>query len=139
MFHGYGPHRGEIEDRVAGVLISMSQGNVTGYALDNLRDRGQFFVPPGTTVYEGMIVGEHCKDNDLTINIVREKKATNIRSSTKEAFVKLPPPRTFNVEDALEYVGDDEVVEVTATAVRLRKADLKETDRKRKERNRETV
>ncbi|MCA8953518.1 MAG: translational GTPase TypA [Planctomycetes bacterium] len=139
VFHGYGPFRGAIEERVNGVLISMGQGNVTFYALDNLRDRGQFFVPEGTTVYEGMIVGEHCKDNDLVVNCVREKKATNIRSSTKEAFVKLPPPREFNVEDALEYVAEDEVVEVTAKAVRLRKADLKENDRKRKERNRETV
>ncbi|MCA8973481.1 MAG: translational GTPase TypA [Planctomycetes bacterium] len=139
VFHGYGPHRGPIEERISGVLVSMSKGNVTFYALDNLRDRGDFFVPEGTEVYEGMIVGEHCKDNDLVVNIVREKKATNIRSSTKEAFVKLPPPRVFNVEDALEYVAEDEVVEITSKSVRLRKVDLKETDRKRSDRKRETV
>ena len=134
VFHGYGPYRGDIEDRVAGVLVSMSNGSVTFYSLDNLRDRGTFFVPDGETVYEGQVVGEHCKDNDLVVNVVREKAKTNIRSSTKEAFVKLPPPRTFNVEDALEYVGDDELVEITSTSVRLRKVFLRETDRKRRDR-----
>ena len=134
VFHGYGPYRGTIEDRTAGVLISMSNGTVTFYSLDNLRDRGQFFVPAGEPVYEGQIVGEHCKDNDLVVNVVREKAKTNIRSSTKEAFVKLPPPRLFNVEDALEYVGDDELVEITATSVRLRKVELREADRKRRDR-----
>jgi GTP-binding protein len=104
-----------------------------------LRDRGSFFVPEGSEVYEGMVVGEHCKDNDLVVNVVREKKATNIRSSNKETFVKLPPPRTFNVEDALEYVGEDELVEITSKSVRLRKFYLKETDRKRLERRQETV
>ncbi len=137
VFHGYGPYRGAIEERIAGVLVSMAHGSATFYSLDNLRDRGTFFVPDGAEVYEGMIVGEHCKDNDLVVNVVREKKATNNRSSTKEAFVKLPPPRTFNVEDALEYVGEDELVEITATSVRLRKLHLKESDRKRRERRQE--
>lgn len=134
VFHGYGPYRGDIEDRVAGVLVSMSNGSVTFYSLDNLRDRGSFFVPDGETVYEGQVVGEHCKDNDLVVNVVREKAKNNIRSSTKEAFVKLPPPRTFNVEDALEYIGDDELVEITSTSIRLRKVFLRETDRKRRDR-----
>ncbi len=139
VFDGYGDYRGPIEERIAGLLISMAPGTATFYALDNLRDRGQFFVPEGTEVYEGMIVGEHCKENDLVVNLGREKKATNIRSSTKEAFVKLAPPRTFGIEDALEYVAEDELVEVTAKNVRLRKRHLKETDRKRLERQRETV
>ena len=139
VFHGYGPFRGAIEERVAGVLISMAQGQTTFYALDGLRDRGQFFVGEGIEVYEGMIIGEHCKDNDLVLNVSREKKATKIRSSTTETFVKLPPPRAFNVEDGLEYVADDEIVEVTAKSVRLRKQYLKETDRKRSDRRRETV
>jgi GTP-binding protein len=139
VFHGYGPYRGSIEERIAGVLVSMAQGNTTFYALDGLRDRGSFFVDEGAEIYEGMLVGEHCKDNDLVVNVVREKKATNIRSSTKETFVKLPPPRSFNVEDALEYVGEDELVEITAKSIRLRKLHLKETDRKRNERSRETV
>jgi GTP-binding protein len=139
VFHGYGPFRGAIEERTAGVLVSMAQGNTTFYAMDGLRDRGSFFVAEGAEVYEGMLVGEHCKDNDLVVNVVREKKATNIRSSTKETFVKLPPPRAFNVEDALEYVGEDELVEVTAKSVRLRKQQLKENERKRSDRYRETV
>jgi GTP-binding protein len=89
------------------------------------------------SVYEGMVVGEHCKDNDLCVNLSREKKATNVRSSTKEAFVKLPPPRVFGIEDALEYVGEDELVEITPKAVRLRKTLLKENERKRSERQRQ--
>jgi GTP-binding protein len=139
VFHGYGSYRGPIEERTAGVLVSMAQGQTTFYAMDGLRDRGTFFVPEGVDVYEGMVVGEHCKDNDLVVNVVREKKATNIRSAGKEIFVKLPPPRAFSVEDALEYVGEDELVEVTSKSVRLRKAYLKETDRKRNERRSETV
>jgi GTP-binding protein len=137
VFHGYGPFRGAIEERTAGVLVSMAQGPTTFYSMDGLRDRGTFFVPEGAEVYEGMLVGEHCKDNDLVVNVVREKKATNVRSSTKETFVKLPPPRSFIVEDALEYVGEDELVEITAKSVRLRKLWLKETDRKRNERRTE--
>ncbi|MBK8096903.1 MAG: translational GTPase TypA [Planctomycetes bacterium] len=139
VFHGYGPHRGNIEERTAGVLVSMAQGQTTFYAMDGLRDRGQFFVPEGFEVYEGMVVGEHCKDNDLVVNVVREKKATNVRSSTKETFVKLPPPRMFGVEDGLEYVAEDELVEMTPKSIRLRKLRLKESDRKRFDRQRESV
>ena len=139
VFHGYGPFRGHIEERTAGVLISMAQGQVTFYALDGLRDRGTFFTPEGSEVYEGMVVGEHCKDNDLVVNIVREKKATNIRSAGKEMFVKMPPARQFGIEDALEYVGEDELVEVTSKSIRLRKQFLKETDRKRSDRRTESV
>ena len=139
VFKGYGPHRGQIDGRTAGVLISMAAGTCTFYALDNLRDRGTFFVREGTALYEGMVIGEHCKDNDLIVNLGREKKATNIRSSTKEAFVKLPPPRQFGIEDALEYVGEDELVEITGNNVRLRKSHLKESDRKRLERLRQSV
>jgi GTP-binding protein len=139
VFHGYGAFRGNIEERTSGVLVSMAQGQTTFYAMDGLRDRGSFFVGEGVEVYEGMLVGEHCKDNDLVVNVVREKKATNIRSSNKETFVKLPPPRSFSVEDALEYVGEDELVEVTSKSVRLRKQYLKETDRKRSDRRSETA
>lgn len=137
VFHGYGSYRGHIEERVNGVLISMTNGTATFYSLNNLRDRGTFFVPDGAEIYEGMIVGEHAKDNDLVVNVVREKAKTNIRSATKEAFVKLPPPRSYNVEDALEYVGDDELIEITANNVRLRKLHLRETDRKRPDRRQE--
>ena len=100
-------------------------------AIDALRDRGSFFVHPQTEVYEGMIVGEHCRDNDIVCNLAKEKKLTNVRSSTKESFVKLPPPRIMGIEEALEYVGDDELVEITPSTVRLRKRLLKEKDRKR--------
>ena len=139
VFKGYGAHRGPIEGRTSGVLISMASGTCTFYALENLRDRGTFFVPEGTALYEGMVIGENCKENDLVVNLGREKKATNIRSSTKEAFVKLPPPREFGIEDALEYVGEDELVEITANDVRLRKLYLKETERKRIDRLRQSV
>lgn len=139
VFHGYGPYRGDIAERKSGVLVSMANGKVTFYALDNLRDRGQFFVPESTEIYEGMVVGEHCKDNDLVVNLSREKKVTNVRSSTKETFVKLPPPRVFGVEEGLEYVAEDELVEITPKNVRLRKGKLKENDRKRDDRQRANV
>ncbi|MBK8974985.1 MAG: translational GTPase TypA [Planctomycetes bacterium] len=134
VFQEYGPHRGPIQERVAGVLVSMAPGKATFYSLDSLRDRGTFFVLPATEVYEGMIVGEHCKENDLVVNLSREKKLTNVRSSTKESFVKIPPPRIFGVEEALEYVASDEYVEVTPNYVRLRKILLKENDRRKVDR-----
>ncbi|MBI5852091.1 MAG: translational GTPase TypA [Planctomycetes bacterium] len=134
VFSEYGPWRGPIQERSAGVLVSMASGKSTPYSIDALRDRGSFFVPPQTDVYEGMIVGEHCRENDLVVNLSREKKLTNVRSSTKEAFVKLTPPRVFGVEEALEYVGEDEYAEMTPKSVRLRKILLKETDRKRLDR-----
>ncbi|MCA8969023.1 MAG: translational GTPase TypA [Planctomycetes bacterium] len=132
-FLRFGPDRGELAGRIAGVMIASSMGAVTGYAIDLLKDRGTFFVLPQTEVYEGMIVGEHCKENDIIVNIGREKKLTNIRSSTKEAFTKLTPPRLLSLEEALEYISDDELVEITPTSIRLRKAFLKEKDRKRSE------
>ncbi len=133
-FLRFGPDRGELAGRLAGVMIASSMGQVTSYAIELLKDRGTFFVLPQTEVYEGMIVGEHCKDNDIIVNIGREKKLTNIRSSTKEAFTKLSPPRLLSLEEALEYISDDELVEITPTSIRLRKAQLKEKDRKRAER-----
>ena len=131
VFHEYGPHRGEIKGRGAGVLISMSPGKATAHSLDALKDRGTFFTPPQTEIYEGMIVGENCKDNDLVVNLAKEKQLNNIRSSTKESFTKLQANRILGLEDALEYVGEDELVEVTPNHIRLRKRVLKETDRKR--------
>lgn len=131
VFDEYGLHRGSIAERSAGVLVSMAPGKATFHALDSLRDRGMFFVHPQTDIYEGMVVGEHCKENDLVVNLSREKKLTNIRSSTKESFVKLLPPRVFGVEEALEYVGEDELIEITPEHVRMRKQFLNEKDRKR--------
>jgi GTP-binding protein len=134
VFQGYEPWRGPIAERTAGVLVSMAQGMSTFYALDSLRDRGTFFVHPQTEIYDGMIIGENCKEGDLVVNLSREKKLSNVRSSTKETFVKLLPPRIFSVEDALEYIADDELVEITPDAVRLRKAIRNEKDRRRLER-----
>jgi GTP-binding protein len=134
VFSGYEPWRGPIAERAAGVMVSMAQGMSTFYALDSLRDRGTFFTTPQTEIFEGMIVGEHCKEGDIVVNLSREKKLTNVRSSTKETFVKLLPPRIFTVEDGLEYIADDELVEITPAAVRLRKATRNEKDRRRLER-----
>jgi GTP-binding protein len=134
VFKGYGPYRGPIAERNAGVMVATDAGRATFYSLDNLRDRGTFFVHPQTQVYEGMIVGEHCKEGDLLCNLTREKKLTNVRSSTKEAFVKLLPPRIFGIEEGLEYVAEDELVEITPAHVRLRKAILNDKQRRRLER-----
>ncbi|MFQ5504746.1 MAG: translational GTPase TypA [Planctomycetota bacterium] len=128
----YGEWRGEIPGRTAGVMVSTATGPATAFSIDQLRDRGTFFVLPGADIYEGMIVGEHCKDNDIVVNVCREKKLTNIRSSTKEAFTKMIPPRVLSLEEALEYVDDDELVELTPESIRLRKLYLKEKDRKRR-------
>ena len=138
-FLEYGEWRGPIQERPAGVLVSMAGGKSTFYSLNELRDRGSFFVEPATELYEGMVIGEHCKEGDLVVNLSREKKLTNIRSSTKESFVKLQPPRLFGIEEALEYIADDELVEITPTSVRLRKIVRNEKDRRRAERERATA
>jgi GTP-binding protein len=134
VFDHYGPWRGNIQERPCGVLVSMAGGKSTFYSINELRDRGTFFLEPATEIYEGMIVGEHCKDNDLVVNLSREKKLTNVRSSTKESFVKLIPPRLFGIEEALEYIADDELVEITPESVRLRKVMRNEKDRLRAKR-----
>jgi GTP-binding protein len=133
-FMDYQPHRGALGGRVQGVMVSIETGASNAYALFKLKDRGPFFVKPGVDVYEGMIVGEHCKEGDLGVNVCRTKKLTNIRTTSADEKLTLPPPRLFSVEEALEYVEDDELVELTPTSVRMRKARLKETDRKRSER-----
>ena len=130
-FLEYGEWRGEVMRRVAGVMVAMAQGAASNYSIDKLRDRGIFFVEGGDTVYEGMIVGEHCKDKDIVVNVCTEKKLTNIRSATKESFTKMVPPRKLSLEEALEYVEEDELAEITPTSIRLRKLHLKEKERKR--------
>ncbi len=131
VFHEYGPYRGTIAGRGLGVLVSMAPGKATFYSLDALRDRGTFFVHAQTDIYQGMVVGENCRDGDLVVNLAKEKKLTNVRSSTKESFVKLLPPRVLGLEDALEYVAEDELVEVTPQHIRLRKRKLRQKDRKK--------
>jgi GTP-binding protein len=130
-FYDYQPTRGPIPGRVNGVMVSTETGRATPYALENLQERGVLFVAPGEQVYEGQVVGEHCRDNDLPVNVCREKKLTNIRQSTAEKTVVLKAPRVLELEQALEYIDDDEYVEVTPKAIRLRKTLLKEADRKK--------
>ncbi|MEZ6195828.1 MAG: translational GTPase TypA [Planctomycetota bacterium] len=128
---GYEPDRGPMSTRAQGVMISSESGQAVAYAIFKLKDRGQFFVAPGTPVYKGMIVGEHAKDNDLEVNICKEKKLTNMRASGSDDKLLLPPPRRLSLEQALEYIQDDELVEVTPQSIRMRKSDLHAKLRKR--------
>ncbi|GAB4547810.1 MAG: translational GTPase TypA [Phycisphaerales bacterium] len=130
-FERYQPKAGAVQRRQQGVLIASESGKVTAYAIDNLADRGVMFVAPGEDVYAGQIIGEHNRDNDLTVNISRAKAHSNVRESNKEAFTKLKPPRDMPLEKCLEYIVEDELVEITPTAVRLRKRMLNESDRKK--------
>jgi GTP-binding protein len=134
-FQEYGPYRGDIPHRNLGVMIAMETGRVTGYALEQLADRGTMFVVPGEQVYEGQIVGEHCKDSDIPVNVARMKKLTNMRSSTKEATVSLKSARSLSLEAALEFIDQDELVELTPESVRMRKRMLTENERKRVQRS----
>jgi GTP-binding protein len=130
-FYDYQPVRGMIPGRVNGVMVSTETGRSTAYSLDNLQERGTLFINAGEAVYEGQIVGEHCRDNDLPVNVCREKKLTNIRAAGADKSIILRPPRQMTLELALEYIEEDELVEVTPGAIRLRKALLKESDRRR--------
>ena len=130
-FHGYAPFKGEIPGRKNGVLIAMEQGETTAYSLDALQPRGILFVGPGVEVYGGMIIGQHAKDNDLDVNPCKGKKLTNVRASGSDDAIKLTPPRILTLEQALEFIDDDELVEVTPTSIRLRKKELDPTKRKR--------
>ncbi len=121
LFDGYMPYQGEIPQRPSGALISDRQGTTTAYALEGLQDRGIMFVPAGTEVYEGMVIGEHSRDNDLDVNVVREKKLTNMRASSSDEAVRLTPPRAINLEQAIEFIAEDELVEITPKNLRLRK------------------
>jgi GTP-binding protein len=136
LFHAYAPHKGPIQGRRNGVLISNDQGEAVAYALWNLEDRGPMMIEPGWKVYRGMIVGEHTRDNDLVINVLKGKQLTNIRTTSKDEAVRLTPPIRMTLEKALAYIEDDELVEVTPKSIRLRKKLLDETDRKREDRAR---
>lgn len=121
MFEEYGPYKGEINQRTSGALIAFETGEATGYALDAIQDRGELFVEPGTKVYAGMIVGEHNKDSDIDINVCKKKHLTNMRAAGSDDAIKLSPPRLFSLEQAMEYIEDDELVEVTPQSLRMRK------------------
>lgn len=131
VFDSFGPWKGDIAERSQGVLISMSSGKATPYASFNLQDRGTLFIAPGEEVYEGMVVGQNSRDNDLMINICKEKQLTNMRASGSDENVILTPPRTFTLEQAIDFIADDELIEVTPDVIRLRKRYLKENERKR--------
>ncbi|WP_374446140.1 translational GTPase TypA [Stella sp.] len=131
IFHGYAPYKGPIEGRRAGVLISNSDGAATAYALWNLEDRGPMFIHPATQVYQGMIIGEHTRENDLEVNPIKGKQLTNIRTTSKDEAIRLTPPRALTLETAIAYIADDELVEVTPKSIRLRKQLLDPNDRKR--------
>src|SRR5580692_7757527 len=129
LFQGYMEWQGEIPTRPTGSLVADRAGKTTGYALFNLQERGEMFVEPGLEVYEGMIVGENSRDADLDVNIVKEKKLTNMRASSADEAIRLVPPRLLNLEQAIEFVRDDELVEVTPKSIRLRKKVLKANQR----------
>src|SRR6266700_1545457 len=129
LFHGYIDWQGEIPTRPTGSLVADRPGKATGHAIFNLQERGEIFVTPGLEVYQGMIIGENARDNDLDVNIVKEKKLTNMRASTADEAIRLVPPRILNLEQAIEFIREDELVEVTPHSVRLRKKVLNATFR----------
>jgi GTP-binding protein len=135
VFHEYGPYKGEIEGRKNGVLIAMDSGETVAYSLFNLQDRGILFVGPGVKFYDGMIIGQHAKENDLVVNCSRGKKLTNVRSSGTDEAVRIIPPRNLSLEQALEFINEDELVEVTPKSIRLRKRFLDANERKKMEKN----
>jgi GTP-binding protein len=130
-FHGYAPYKGDIPGRKNGVLMAMEAGETTAYSLDALQPRGVLFVGAGVEVYGGMIIGQHAKDNDLDVNPCRGKKLTNVRASGSDDAIKLTPPRLLTLEQALEFIDDDELVEVTPVSIRLRKKELDPNKRKK--------
>jgi GTP-binding protein len=134
-FHEYAPYKGEIPGRKNGVLIAMEQGETTAYSLDALQPRGTLFLGAGVEVYGGMIIGQHAKDNDLEVNPCKGKKLTNVRASGTDDAIKLTPPRLLTLEQALEFIDEDELVEVTPVSIRLRKKELDPTKRKRSNRS----
>jgi GTP-binding protein len=139
LFHGYAPYRGEIQGRRNGVLIATEPGVAVAYALWNLEDRGPMMIDPGVKVYAGMIVGEHTRDNDLEVNVLKGKKLSNVRTTSKDEAVRLTPPIRMTLERALAYIQDDELVEVTPKSIRLRKQHLDPNERKKAERMREAI
>ncbi|MFN3525371.1 MAG: translational GTPase TypA, partial [Paracoccus sp. (in: a-proteobacteria)] len=135
IFHGWAPHKGAIQGRRQGVLISMENGVSVSYALWKLEDRGKFFIGAQEHLYQGMIIGEHTRDNDLEVNPLKGKQLTNVRASGTDEAVRLTPPVRLSLEEAIAYINDDELVEVTPKNIRLRKRHLDPHDRKRASRS----
>jgi len=135
VFDGYAPVKGEIPERRNGVLISQEDGDAVAYALWKLQDRGRMFVSPGEKLYEGMVIGIHSRDNDLVVNPIKGKQLTNVRASGTDEAVRLTPPIQLTLESAIEFIADDELVEVTPKSIRVRKRHLQEHERKRASRS----
>jgi len=131
VFDSYGPFKGDIKGRRNGALISTDSGEAVAYAIFNLQDRGLMFIEPQTKVYGGMIVGEHNRENDLEINVLKGKKLTNVRAAGSDGLVSLTPPVKMSLEEMMAYVNDDELLEVTPQSLRLRKKLLLAHERKR--------
>jgi GTP-binding protein len=132
ILEGYVDWQGQITRRVTGALVADRAGAATAYALSHLEDRGELFVGPGTAVYEGMVVGENARSADMDVNVTKEKKLTNMRASTADEAIRLTPHRALNLEQALEFINDDELVEITPGAIRLRKRVLAANQRPRR-------
>jgi GTP-binding protein len=132
LFAGWEPWAGPIPSRLTGALVADRAGVATAFAISNLQERGEIFIEPGTEVYEGMIIGENARDNDLDVNVCKEKKQTNMRASTADEGIRLIPPRKLGLEAAIEFINDDELVEVTPTSIRLRKKVLAQNQRPRR-------
>lgn len=138
LYHSHGPYKGDIEGRRNGALISTGQGEAVAYAIFNLQDRGIMFIDPQDKIYMGMIVGEHSRDNDLEINVLKGKQLTNMRASGTDEAVRLVPPKRLSLEDMISYIQDDELVEVTPLSLRLRKRELDPNERKKASRSKKT-
>jgi GTP-binding protein len=130
-FKEFQPHKGVIPERMNGSIISMETGKSIPFSLNNLKDRGTFFIPPNQDIYEGQVIGENSRQGDMTVNVTKTKKLSNMRSSGADDKVKLAPPKDFSLEEALEYIQGDEFVEVTPNSLRIRKIYLKEHERKK--------
>ncbi|MGZ8264164.1 MAG: translational GTPase TypA, partial [Burkholderiales bacterium] len=131
VFDDYGPMKPDIPERRNGVLVSAENGEAVAYALWKLQERGRMFVNPGDPVYEGMVIGLHSRDNDLVVNPVKTKQLTNVRAAGKDEAIMLTPPIRHTLESAIEFIADDELVEITPKSIRIRKRFLQEQERKR--------
>jgi GTP-binding protein len=132
LFAGWEPWHGAIPSRVTGALVADRSGVATAYAIYNLQERGEIVIDPGTTVYEGMIIGENARQSDMDVNVTKEKKQTNMRASTADEAIRLIPPRRLSLEQSIEFINDDELVEVTPKSIRLRKRILASNMRPKK-------
>ncbi len=130
-FLGYEPYKGDIPVRNRGAIVSMENGNATGYALNILQARGTLFIKPSDPIYEGMIIGENSRENDMDVNPCKEKKLTNMRASGSDDAIKLEPPRVMELETCMEWIRPDELIEVTPNSIRLRKKTLRQVMRKK--------